>query len=266
MSRRLAWSAPRGHTLLELIIALALGMLVIVGSLTLYRGQRAAFERAADLARIHDAGVAALDLVGQQVQMAGFASSGNIASNLPALFGCVQGRTIGTDDAPACETLASHSDGLLVRYAADAVATWPSASGTPTDCLGQSTGAQIVNRYYAKASSSTGEPELYCEGAAKQAQPLVEGVERLRAAYWMPGAVAAVDAAGVGRDGWRAVNAVDLCVLVRGEPTGAARPAVYTDCDGSRVTATDTRTHRAFWRRVAVRNAAAPGSLNGSSS
>ncbi len=53
-----------GHMLLELTIALALGLLIVAACLSLYRAQRAAFDRATDAARIHDAGVVALDLLG----------------------------------------------------------------------------------------------------------------------------------------------------------------------------------------------------------
>ena len=96
-------SGARGHTLLELAISMALGLLVVVASLSLYRGQRASHDRAADIARMHDAATAALDLVGQQLQMAAFAPLGSDAG--VGLFGCFQGRATGTDDAPTCESL-----------------------------------------------------------------------------------------------------------------------------------------------------------------
>ncbi|WP_408119054.1 hypothetical protein [Caballeronia grimmiae] len=87
----------------------------MAAALSLYRAQRGAFERAADAARMHDAAVAALELIAQHVQMAGFAST---RAGAP-LFGCVQGRVIGADTAASCESLASRSDGVQVRYAAD---------------------------------------------------------------------------------------------------------------------------------------------------
>ena len=77
---------------------MALGLLVVVAALSLYRGQRASHDRAADIARMHDAATAALDLVGQQLQMAAFAPLGSDAG--VGLFGCFQGRATGTDDAP----------------------------------------------------------------------------------------------------------------------------------------------------------------------
>lgn len=247
-----------GHTLLELSISVALGLLIVLATISLYRGQRQAYDRATETARLHDAARNALDLIGQQILMAGFIPAGRSGiDKSPALFGCSQGRPTGSDAAPACETLASRSDGIVVRYAADTISSWPSSSGSPTDCLGQiSTGEQITNRYYAKASSSTVEPELYCEGSGKPGtgRPLVEGIERLRFGYWLKDASFAVDAMAISRERWPLVVAVDVCVLVRGDtPSAITRPR-YADCGGASVVSTDGRIRQAFRRRVALRN------------
>ncbi|MDR5855328.1 PilW family protein [Caballeronia sp. LZ062] len=243
----------RGHTLLELAISLALGLLIVVAMLSLYRGQRAAFDRAADAARMHDAGVSALDLIAQQIQMAGFGATRTQA----ALYGCSQARVIGADTAASCEALASRSDGVQVRYAADTVSTWPTSAGAPTDCIGQAVADALVgNRFYAKASASTGEPELYCEGSGKQAQPLVEGIERIRVMYWLVGASSAVDASAIPRERWPDVRAAELCVLVRGFSVARQRRTNYVDCTGAPAVADDARMHQAFWRRIEIRNAA----------
>ena len=254
-----------GHTLVELIIALALGLVVTTGALSLYRSQRAAFARADDAIRIRDAGLTALTLISQQVQMTGFVPADVPPTQpRPTLFGCSAARPTGVDESLACEALASHSDGIAIRYVGDNVSTWTSATGQSTDCLGQavstvnaSTGASgvsIVNRFFAKASGSTGEPELYCEGNGKSnsAQPLVEGIERLRIRYWLAGARTALDASALATSQWANVVAVDLCVLVRGAPQG--RRSRYVDCDGASVMGTDLRVREAFWRRVAIRN------------
>jgi type IV pilus assembly protein PilW len=253
-----------GHTLLEVAIAMALGLIVTAGAVSLYRSQHLAFTRSADAAQINDAGMTALTLIGEQLQMAGFVSADMPRTFVarPALFGCSGGRTTGTDDSLSCESLASHSDGVAVRYVADAVSTWPATTGLATDCLGQgitktdadAPGVTVVNRFYAKASGSTGEPELYCEGTgrANSSQPLVEGVERVRVRYWLAGASSALDAAALAPSQWSNVVAVDLCVLVRGSPqTFQSR---YVDCDGVSALSPDMRTRRAFWRRVALRN------------
>jgi type IV pilus assembly protein PilW len=256
----------RGHTLIELVIALALGLIVTAGAVSLYTTQRAAFDRASNALRMRDAGLTALTVVGQQLQMAGFVPADATQYRAPTpLFGCSGGHPTGADDSrPTCETLTGKSDGVAVRYVRDGVSTWPSATGQTTDCLGQAVtgnsaalgdrGVPVVNRFYAKASSSTGEPELYCEGNGKtgSAQPLVEGVERLRIKYWLVGAANAIDASAVTADQWASVVAVDLCVLVRGAPQG--QRSRYVDCDGVSGIATDLRPRQAFWRRVALRN------------
>ncbi|SAL13212.1 prepilin-type cleavage/methylation-like protein [Caballeronia udeis] len=257
----------RGHTLLELTISVALGLLVVLATISLYRGQRFAYDQATETTRLRDAASTALDLIGQQVQMAGFVPAGaDPADKSPALFGCSPGRPAGSDAALVCETLASRSDGIAVRYAADTISTWPSSTGSPTDCLGQiSAGERIVNRYYAKASSSTVEPELYCEGSGKPGtgQPLVEGVERLRFGYWLKDASSSVDAAAISPDRWPLVVAVDMCVLVRGDsPSATARPR-YADCDGASVVSADGRVRQVFRRRIALRNVTnAPNTTN----
>ncbi|NIE68832.1 PilW family protein [Burkholderia sp. Ax-1719] len=250
--------AGAGHTLLEFTIAVALGLVVIVGALAAYRSQRQAFAYAVDAAHIHEAGVSALTLIGEQIQMAGFVSADDtVALTGPPLFGCTAGRPTGAAASLTCEALSSRSDGVAVRYRGDAQSTWPATNGQATDCLGQAVGAsqgEVLNRFHAKTSTSTGEPELYCEGTGKlgTAQPLVEGVERLRARYWTTGAAQAVDAAALSRERWDSVVAVDLCVLVRGEALG--RRVRYVDCEGSSLTSSDGRARQAFWRHVVLRN------------
>ncbi|AUT60357.1 type IV pillus assembly protein [Paraburkholderia terrae] len=256
--------ADFGHTLLEMTIAIALGLFVTAGAVSLYRSQRIAFAQAVDAAQIHDAGMTALTLIGEQLQMAGFvpADMPRTFPARPGLFGCSGGRPIGADDSLTCESLATHSDGVAVRYVADNVSTWPSIAGLATDCLGQGVaktdadapGVSVVNRFYAKTSGSTGEPELYCEGTGKanSSQPLVEGVERVRLRYWLAGASSAMDAAQLLPAQWANVVAVDVCVLVRGAPQ--ALQSRYVDCDGVSALSADARVRRAFWRRVAIRN------------
>jgi type IV pilus assembly protein PilW len=267
MGSRMAWQ--RGHTLLEMMIAMMVGLIVTSGMVSLYRSQRQAFTQAADAASMRDAAMGALTLIGQQVQMAGFvpidtlqsrssAPAGSVAT-VPALFGCSGARPVGTGNVPSCEPLASRSDGIVVRYIGDTISTWPTSAGQVTDCLGQGLGSAgaaelVVNRYYARPSGSTGEPELYCEGNGRAGvgQPLIEGIERLRFKYWLQGASTPVDASSMAIEQWSRIVAVDVCVLARGAPT--QRRARYVDCDGTTMLAADRRMRQAFSRHVAVRN------------
>ncbi|MCX8565644.1 MAG: type IV pilus assembly protein PilW [Glomeribacter sp. 1016415] len=266
--QRRALRRQTGHTLLELMIAFALGLMLILAAVTLYRGQRELFEQIVQRARRMDAGLTALHLMSVHLRLAGFAGPGDAPPGV-AILGCSLGRPRNLlDSSPkttVCEpNAASGSDGIEVRYRADEVNTWASAEGCATDCLGQAivtddasqagAAALAVNRFFVRASPSTRAVELYGEGSGRFniAQPMVEGIERLRIRYWLAGASRLVEASAVPPAAWPQVAAVELCVLVRGTQRSLATS--YIDCDGRRVTASDGLPRDAFTTWVALRN------------
>lgn len=258
---RRATRATLGHTLLELLIATALGLFVIGGAVLLYRSQREAFLQAADAVSMRDAGATALMLIGQQLQMAGYVppdASPPVAVG-PAIFGCSSGRPKDDGPEPSCDALAGHSDGLAVRYVGDAVSTWPSATGQVTDCLGQGVGragerAVVVNQFYVGHARLAADRELYCEGNGNRGkgQPVVPGVDRLKVRYWMRGASSAAEASSIAPSEWADVIAIDVCVLVRGAVSTHRKQ--HVDCDGLTVPSLDKRARQAFRRHFALRN------------
>ncbi|AZQ52720.1 PilW family protein [Burkholderia cenocepacia] len=252
----------RGHTLLEALIAMTVGLLVLAAAGALYHTQRIAQRRAEDGFRMRDAAATALMLIGQQIQMAGFRPlDAQAASSLPPVFGCSTARVRGSGAQVHCEPARLSSDALLVRYVGDAVSTWPTVSGQASDCLGQGVGepgepAPLENRFDAHVSPSTGEPELYCEGSGRPGtpQPVVAGIDQLRMRYLRRGATQFVDAAAMRADDWREVVAVHVCVRARGEPM--REPMRHVDCDGRVVVAPDGRARLTLDRIVALRNVA----------
>ncbi|WP_175871465.1 PilW family protein [Burkholderia sp. BCC0397] len=252
----------RGHTLLEVLIAMTVGLLVLAAAGALYHAQRIAQRRAEDGFRMRDAAATALMLIGQQIQMAGFRPlDAEAASSLPPVFGCSTARVRGSGAQVRCEPARLSSDALLVRYVGDAVSTWTTVSGQASDCLGQGVGepgepAPVENRFDAHVSPSTGEPELYCEGSGRPGtpQPVVAGIDQLRMRYLRRGATQFVDADAMRADDWRAVVAVHVCVRARGEPMrGLTR---HVDCDGRVAVAPDGRARLTLDRIVALRNVA----------
>ncbi|KVQ80471.1 type IV pilus assembly protein [Burkholderia multivorans] len=252
----------RAHTLLEVLIAMLVGLLVLAAAGALYHAQRIAQRRADDAFALRDAAGTALMLIGQQVQMAGFrpldVGASSSSSSWSPVFGCASARMRG--DAAQCDSVPQSSDALLVRYIGDAVSTWPTASGQVSDCLGQGVGMPgerplVANRFDAHVSPSTGEPELYCEGSGRPGvpQPVVSGIEQLRVRYLRRGDTQFVRADVMRADDWRDVVAVHLCVQARGEAMHARVP--YTDCDERVSVARDGRARVALHRIVALRNA-----------
>lgn len=256
-----------GHMLLEWLLAAAIGLVVLAGALMLYRAQRESFAQAADAARMREAGAAALTLVGQQIQMAGYAPLEQPmlrARVTPGVFGCQSARPVGASEGIelGCKTVGSDrlgSDGLIVRYADDGVSTWRGASGEPTDCLGQGVAshgehAVIVNRFYVAQSRSRDEPELYCagNGHSRTPQPIVEGVDRIELRYWLRGADEPTRASALAPMQWADVVAIDLCVVVRGLRSSNARG--FVDCSGQEVPNPDGRQRLSLSRHLVLRN------------
>ncbi|MDR8731781.1 PilW family protein [Burkholderia pseudomultivorans] len=251
----------RAHTLLEVLIAMTVGLLVLAAAGAAYHAQRVAQRRADDGFRMRDAAGTALMLIGQQLQMAGFRpldAGGSTA--LPPVFGCSAARIRGDSAQVRCDPLRTDSDALLVRYVGDTVSTWPTASAQVSDCLGQGVGAPgerplVANRFDAHVSPSTGEPELYCEGSGHPGapQPVVVGIDQLRVRYLRRGDTQFVRADAMRGADWHDVVAVHVCVQARGEPM--REPARYVDCDERETVARDGRARLALHRVVALRNA-----------
>ncbi|WP_081259207.1 PilW family protein [Burkholderia territorii] len=253
----------RAHTLLEVLIAMTVGLLVLAAAGALYHAQRVAQRRAEDGFRMRDAAATALTLIGQQIQMAGFRPLDvEGPPSLPAVFGCSAARVRGNGAQVSCEAMRAASDALLVRYVGDVVSTWPTIGAQVSDCLGQGVGAAgerplVENRFDAHVSPSTGEPELYCEGSGRPGtpQPVVSGIDQLRVRYLRREAAQFVDAGAMGSGDWRDVVAVHVCVRARGEPMH--EPARHVDCDGRPAVSSDGRARLVLHRIVALRNAKA---------
>jgi type IV pilus assembly protein PilW len=271
-----------GHTLVELLLSSTIGlmlMLLLAGS---YGTLSGVLGHVDETRRAAAAGLQALEIIVAHARLAGMprafpqtwrASTASTATQAaeasdvpvgdetirdPPIFGCERGIP-EREQAGRCRAVMHDSDGVVFRYAADPVATWPSKDNWPTDCLGQNvTGDTIAVRFYVQASTPE-QPELYCRGNGHDvaAQPLVEGIEQLRLSYWLAGAHAAVRASSLSESDWRRIVAIDVCVVSRGPV--ATRPTAYLDCDGNRVTPADRRVRTAWMRRVAIRNAVAGG-------
>ncbi|MGS0756210.1 PilW family protein [Roseateles sp. GG27B] len=159
-----------GLTLIELMIAMAIGLIVVATALTFYLNAAQATRMAEAKSRMEEDGQAALSILVQQIRMAGsnpeqpdrnYASrrnpvytdsllpsiyniggykSGNYSTSHFMIRGCgglfkTTVFTTNTDDIDHLDCVASTSDSVAVSYEAD-VANTVAASGVPTDCSG----------------------------------------------------------------------------------------------------------------------------------
>lgn len=285
----------RGLSLLEVMVALVLGLLVLAavflssaGMVTASRQQRAASLMADDA-------LLALSLIRRDLLMAGYVhpasiSGGQFAAEnglLPQrpVFGCLAGFV--SAEAPVAQgtcqpATAARADALEINYEATAASVDLSAQGRLTGCQGAelkdaqgqvpatavdaSTRLTTSHRYYVASG------QLLCASAASQAQALVPNVEALRVSYGVsPGwqadqpdtrrPVRYANAADVG-NAWNNVVAIHLCVLMRSAEAVLDKKEqatqAYTDCEGQAQSAADGFQRRAFATTVALRNRVAP--------
>ena len=158
--------AYAGFSLIELMISIAIGLVIMGAALSAYQGAATASRVAEAQSRMNEDAYAALELLSQQIRMAGanpkqanYAQStpSNPITNTFSLRGCGTAfsnlKTAGGVTAAAkildltCPSVASDAaqpHALAVAYEADKFNTVPLANGTPTDCLGNGLKAQTA--------------------------------------------------------------------------------------------------------------------------
>lgn len=203
----------RGMTLVELMVALVLG-LFLVGMVSLTYLQSASGARFGAIeSQMNEDGAFALGILQTQLQLAGYSALGNDGTPLhtqASLRGCGGGFTKATEKAAfellACEN-GTGSDALAIRYQATALNSQP-IGGDPLDpsnppqpgnCsnvaiaptpLASGVNASIAdNRFYIANDDRNGDaPTLYCRGSVGPTAPgnetaIAPNVERLQLRY-----------------------------------------------------------------------------------
>ena len=272
--RRPSRRQVQGQTLLELVVALAIGLLVLGAVLGSFVASGKTARQQVAVAEMVENAQLGLGLISRELLLAGFSVPTGLSPSGASLtrayadrpvFGCKTGfespRTVGPVVCAAAGT-----DALEVVYEATVDNTLSTAANLPTDCLGNGlsavAGVRIAyNRYYV-ASGSTGRGELHCasrQGAS--GQPLVDNVQGMT--LWFGEANASTPRAVVRYVGahevsdWRLVISVRVCLLMRSsEPVldaGEDRLS-YTDCDLVQQSSSDRFLRRAFFSTTTLRN------------
>ncbi|MGI4857896.1 MAG: PilW family protein [Janthinobacterium lividum] len=227
-----------GHSLLELLIAAVLGGMVVTAALSAYQARRDSQAQRVDDARMRMDAQAAIDLLRTYARLAGYGLSftPGTSSSLPAIRPCLAGARPGL----SCLRSIPGSDGVVIHYRADAVSASKGAQTRQLlDCGGRllsARGAVTAARVAVREEDASGLPRLHCRGLGQNGgDPLVEGVERLRIRYWLPGRPEPVAAHALGDDA-PAISGLEFCVTVRGHSRlprrGLAFAGAYRDCDG----------------------------------
>lgn len=275
-----------GFSLVEVTVALAIGLLVIGAVLATYLSSSHAQRVQGATAQMDEDAQIALRLLSSELMQAGFSAPQGISSDssrfvraaVPSpLLECGSGPAASAGPCASRPANQTGAVALVVSYEATRSNT-SLADSAPSDCLGSSLGSVsiVTNRYF--LSSASGLISLQClgsalsaSGAAISSAPLVSNVEGLK--FWYGQAsqgsqrslwaqpvrhVTADELAGDGPAAFASVVSVRICVLTRSaEPVSGLDASVvsaYLDCDLKPQVSIDRRLRRAYFTTVALRN------------
>ncbi|MGJ7541798.1 PilW family protein [Variovorax sp. LT1R16] len=212
----------RGVTLIELMVALAIGLIVVLAAGTAFLAARKLFDANADIQQVQDTMRYARYVVQNVVRQAGYADyapdravegigvvaantalPGDAADHLSSLhvFGATRTIVPSTGDSVGVDGTdpVGANDSLLVRFFGRSAFDSDEPDSTMVDCLGQAVSgpggaapeAARAWSFFYVARAADGEPELYCKrrvvhpGAADsfQSQPIARGVERFKVVF-----------------------------------------------------------------------------------
>jgi type IV pilus assembly protein PilW len=206
MKRRFLPAAQAGLTLIEMMVAVTIGLLLMIVIAQVYLSSMSTQRTQNDVTLLNESSRFAFDLVSRELRKAGFRNkwqqnSANVSEFCPTEAPLAQSAYIGVNDAATISTssadlsgtaiaISNSSDVLKVRFYGETT----SGTETMTDCHGYPVAAnQLVQDtlYVAPDPANNNEPTLWCHtdnpapanGSHPGALPLVAGVESLQLLY-----------------------------------------------------------------------------------
>jgi len=285
---RVCGSRQAGLTLLELLIAMGLGLFLVAGLIQVLLANRVAFNVQENMSRIQEDGRFVTTVMNKAVSMAGYREDSTVAASTqfstytipstpalppPITFNGAQ-VVRGTDDngTGTTDEIQDGTDTVAVRFRG-------STDNTTRDCHGTviASGTIAINRFYVD------EDTLYCRSdiynpatgavlsAANPKQPLINNVEDMQVLYGMStsggtndiAAECYIDASttlGSGSDcttlNYDQVVSVRISLLLKSEDDNLTpdRSAQTYTFNGAIATAADSRLYRTLTTTIAIRN------------
>lgn len=176
-----------GFTIIELMIAVTLGLLITLVVMQAYLSGLGSQQAQTDLSRVQESSRFAFDLLARSIRKAGYKNP--VAQGVGFCDSSTVQRLVMTNDAASITldkpyTILNSSDILRVRYHGEGIGA---ADGTVVDCLGApvAANARVDDVFFVAAdSNNSNEPTLYCfAGSNTTAQPLIPGIESMQLLY-----------------------------------------------------------------------------------
>ncbi|MBX3617981.1 MAG: PilW family protein [Nitrosomonas sp.] len=236
----------QGFSLVELMIAMTLGLILLLVIGTVFVSSRQIFREQEDNARLQESGRYALEIIGRSIKQAGHVEIPFTGFKV-AFEGTAISGTNGTGGV---------ADTLTVQY--------EGAVGD-RDCegAGVTVAGRIIQNHF---NLDTLNAELQCKGdiadippvpaAAPVGSVLLENVEDLQVFYGIDtNGDQSVDQYTESPVDWNQVVTTRICVLIRSEKLNVVSAGNYLDCNGASVAIpSDRRLRRAFTATINLRN------------
>lgn len=272
--------AQQGVSLIELMIAMTLGVILLVGVVQIFLGSRQTYGVVIGQSQVLDNGRLALHFMGEAIRKSGYWSdgwtrtygsdTGLSAGGYTGVF-AADSYIFGLNDDASDASVVDGTDEFYVRFNGDDV-------NVMSNCVGQSISASqvAIERYYVRPPAGTETlPSLMCEATvldidiasgsvsapatpAMVTQPLISGIENMQVFYGER-SLASGNNQFVSADGvssWDMVESVRISLLAASADTTvtAGRTAGFTLLDVTTAVPTDNRSRKVFEQLVALRN------------
>jgi type IV pilus assembly protein PilW len=241
------YRAQRGVTLVELMVAITIGLILVAAVGTIFLGSRNTYRVQDDNSRLQESGRTAIDILGRNIREAGFFAV-TLTSPLPPISIPVFTGTAVT----GADGAAGAVDSITVSYSVP----FNAPTGGSRDCgnTAIANGATATNTFTIVGNN------LLCNGVV-----VVDGVENLQVLYGIDvNNDLSADQYVAAPGNWNQVVSARVCVLVRSVNNSITTSAqTYQNCAGALGTAsgaaavtlaTDRRLRRAFTATFNLRN------------
>lgn len=242
----------QGFTLVELMIAVTIGLILLLVVGTVFTSSRQAFRIQEDNARIQESGRFALEILGRSIKQAGHADIPFTGFKVAFTGNAIT----GTDGAAgAADTITLQYDGVIGDR--------DCGVGTPVSAADITAGNNIIQSHF---NLDTANAQLRCDGtiaaapaapgAPPSGQAVLDDIEDLQILYGIDttGDQSANQYVAAPAD-WNQVVTARVCVLVRSEKTNIVSAGNYMNCNGASVAVpADRRLRRAFTETFNLRN------------
>ncbi len=271
MKRWLTLSDSTGFALIEILVALVIGLVVVGAVLASYLSNSQTGRLQSAVAQMDEDAQIGLRILTRELLMAGYALPTSMNADTRvfnqsydgrAVFGCDKGFSAAPSTNPSTCASSGGTPSIEIAYEVDLYNSVVS-KGKGTDCAGEALPASqngITFNRYGVGSSTAGRSELRCS-SGNSTIPLVDNVERLQFWYGQsdggatPQLIRYTQASGAD---FSRVMSVRVCLLMRSsEAPAKAEDAAwqsYLDCDGVLRNAADGRLRRVYFSTIALRS------------